>query len=547
MNSRNRILTTLVAFFSLAVAGCSGTEVSPGDTKKSESTDISTAGTFPIVKEPITIKVMVKANALVEDFATNRFSKWMEEKTNINVQWEVIPEKAAQEKLNLALASGDYPDVIMGFGVSPAQQLIYGDQGVFLSLNNYIDKFGVETKKMIQENPYVRDLISTPNGKIYSLPQVNQCFHCSYPQKMWIYKPWLDKLGLKMPTTTEEFYTVLKAFKENDPNGNGKPDEIPLAGAINAKVDEFLMNSFLYNDKSHLFLNNGKVEVTFNKPEWKEGLTYLQRLYAEKLLSPQTFTQDNNQLKQMGENPDVPILGAATAQNMGVLTQFFGKSGRWLEYVAVQPLKGPGGRQIAALNPWGLVGGTFIITNKSKNPEAVFRWADTMFNREVTLNSVFGRPEQEWRWANQDEIGINGKTAIWKRLANFGQIQNIHWAQTGPSYRPNDLRLGEAVEKDMVSQETILYKESKEKYEPYQIKAENIVPPLFFTSEQASEIADLEKTIGDYVNEMLTRFVTGDANISTEWDSYLKTLDGMNVKRYIQVYQDAYDAKYKKK
>jgi putative aldouronate transport system substrate-binding protein len=547
MRSKIHILTAVVTVLSLVVSGCSGTDVSPKEVNKAVNTDRTESGTFPIVKEPITIRVMVKANALVEDFATNWFSKWMEEKTNIKVQWEVIPENAAQEKLNLVLSSGDYPDVIMGFGVSPAQQLIYGDQGVFLPLNDYIDKYGVETKKMMQENPYIQDLISAPNGKIYSLPQVNQCYHCSMPQKMWIYKPWLDKLGLKMPTTTQEFYETLKAFKEKDPNGNGKADEIPLAGAINNNIDEFLMNAFLYNDKSHLYLNNGKVDVTFNKPEWKEGLTYLQKLYSEKLLVPQTFTQDVNQLKQMGESPDVPILGAAPALSMGVFTQFFGKSGRWREYVAVPPLKGPGGQQIAAANPWGLNGGTFIITNKSKLPEAIFRWADSMFNREVTLNSVFGRPEQEWRWAKQDELGINGKPAIWRRLANFGQIQNIHWAQTGPSYRPNDLRLGEAVDKDKPNQETILYQETKEKYEPYQVKTDKIVPPSFFTSEQASEIADLEKTIGDYVNEMQSRFITGDANISTDWNNYLKTLEGMNVKQYLQVYQDAYDAKFKKK
>ncbi|TVY11058.1 extracellular solute-binding protein [Paenibacillus cremeus] len=507
--------------------------------------DVTPGGTFPIVKEPITIKVMVKANALVEDFATNWFTKTLEAKTNIKVDWEIVPENAAQEKLNLVLSSGDYPDVIMGFGVSPAQQLIYGDQGVFLALNNYIDKYGVETKKMFQENPYVKDLITAPSGKIYSLPQVNQCYHCSMPQKMWIYKPWLDKLGLKMPTTTEEFYQVLKAFKEKDPNGNGKADEIPYAGAITTKIDEFLMNAFLYNDKTHLFLNNGKVEVTFNKPEWKEGLIYLHRLYAEKLIAPQTFTQDANQLKQMGESPDVPILGSATALTMGVFTQFFGKSNRWLEYVAVPPLKGPSGKQITAPNPWGLAGGTFIITNKSKHPEAIFRWADAMYNREVTLDSVFGRPDQEWRWAKPEEIGINGKPAIWKRLANFGQVQNIHWAQTGPSYRPNDLRLGEAIDKGTMSQETILFQETKDKYDPYQVKTENILQPLFFTSEQAAEIADLEKTIGDYVNEMMSRFITGDANIATDWDNYLKTLDGMNLKRYLQVYQTAYDSRKK--
>ncbi len=81
---------------------------------------------------------------------------------------------------------------------------------------------------------FYKDLITAPDGNIYALPQVNECYHCMYQQRMWIYKPWLDKLGLKMPTTTDEFYEVLKAFKTKDPNGNGKADEIPLSGSIQA-------------------------------------------------------------------------------------------------------------------------------------------------------------------------------------------------------------------------------------------------------------------------------------------------------------------------
>jgi len=67
--------------------------------------------------------------------------------------------------------------------------------------------------------------------------------------KMWLYKPWVDKLGLEWPETTEDFYNVLKAFKEQDPNGNGKADEVPLLGATTSwRTDPFgfLMNSFVY-------------------------------------------------------------------------------------------------------------------------------------------------------------------------------------------------------------------------------------------------------------------------------------------------------------
>lgn len=85
--------------------------------------------------------------------------------------------------------------------------------------------------------------------------------------------------------------------------------------------------------------------------------------------------------------------------------------------------------------------------------------------------------------------------------------------------------------------------------EPNQMPIDKVLPPVFFTADQASEIADLEKTILDHVKEMMARFVTGDSDIDKKnWDSYVKkNLDNMNLKRYLEVYQQAYDAKNKKK
>lgn len=151
--------------------------------------------------------------------------------------------------------------------------------------------------------------VTAIDGNIYALPEVNDCYHCSMSQKMWIYEPWLKKLGLEMPKTTDELYNVLKAFKENDPNGNGKKDEIPLSitqKSWRSTIDAFLMNSFIYNpvygsSSKHMFIKDGKLDVAFNKPEWREGLRYLNKLYKEGLIAPESFTQDENQLIQQGK------------------------------------------------------------------------------------------------------------------------------------------------------------------------------------------------------------------------------------------------------
>lgn len=552
------VLIATILMLSAVLSACSSSNngnkpSSSGTPASTASTDVLTEpGTYPITKEKVTLKVMVRGNPLVEDFSTNEFTKWYEEKTNVHIEWEVVPEQSMQEKLNLVLASEDYPDVILGMNVSPAQEMIYGSQGVFLPLNDLIEKQGTQTKKLFADRPEIKAAITAPGGNIYSLPEINECYHCTMSQKMWIYEPWLEKLNLKMPTTTEELYNVLKAFKTQDPNGNKKADEIPLSispKSWRSSIDSFLMNSFVYNPMygttKRLYVQDGKLDVSFTNPEWKEGLKYMNKLYSEGLISPESFTQDDNQLIQMGENPDTVILGASTGGHQGVFTQLLGESGRWNEYSTVPVLKGPAGKQYAPNDATGMTTGSFLITNKAKNPELALRWVDGLFEYEHTLRSNYGRPGEEWRDATDGEIGINGQAAKWSELKSYGEVQNVNWAQTGPSLRSNDFRLS-AVSKGEDDLEVILYNETKNNYEPYKSANLLTVPPLFMTNEQATEVADLSKTVNDYVDEMLARFVIGDADIDKEWDTYLKTLDSMNLKRLIEVYQEAYDAQTKK-
>lgn len=178
-----------IGSLSLAIAavavlsGCTDKAAGPQQDNAATAAKINPAGQFPIMKEKTTLKVLVKGSSFVEDFATNEYTKFLEEKTNIHIEWDIAPEKSAIEKLNLVLGSGDLPDVIMGFDISPTQQLIYGNTGEFLDLTKYIDQYGTETKKMFEKLPYVKEAITAPGGKIFGLPQVNECFHCSMSQK----------------------------------------------------------------------------------------------------------------------------------------------------------------------------------------------------------------------------------------------------------------------------------------------------------------------------------------------------------------------------
>lgn len=531
----------VVLIFLVLLAACNNEEKTGGKANDVKDIELTEPGTFPITKEKVTMRVLVPSHALVEDYKTNKFTKWYEEKTNVHIEWEVIPSQNAEEKLNLVLSSGDLPDVIMNSPVTLSQLMIYGSQGMFLPLNDLIQDYGTDVKSFLDGRPDILESITAPDGNIYSMPYINECYHCTLAQKLWIYQPWLDELGLEMPETTEEFYQVLKAFKEQDPNGNGKQDEIPIAGNKDLwPFPSYLMDPFIYNV---MYVENGKIQVPYTKPEWKEGLKYIHQLYDEGLMAKESLTQDQDQLKRLGNSKET-ILGMAMGYWQGDFMTGGGNSGKWLDYVAVPPLKGPDGNRVSWYQPPVPGRASFIITNQAKYPEVALRWAEGFYQEEVTLRAVIGEKDKDWRWAEEGEVGINGKPAKWVRLASYGEVQNTHWAQQGPVIRTNEFRLSEMTTDDQPL-EALLYKETKEKYEPYKPDEDMIVPPLYFNEEQSAELAEIEATIQNFVDESNARFISGDDDIDKGWDQYLATLEGMNLDRYIEIYQEAFDEKYK--
>ena len=416
-----------------------------------------------------------------------------------------------------------------------------------------IDEYGVETKRVLSETPEFWDLITQSNGSIYALPEIDDCFHCKYPNKMWVYGPWLDTLGIDMPKTTDEFRDMLSAFKNNDPNGNGQADEIPFmgqtVGSAQSSIMIFMMNAFIYTDTTMLYTDDNVVKAAFDKPEWREGIRFLNSLYGAGLLAPETFTQDQSQLKQFNGGDDIrigvfPELCPWNSLPSDVTDE------RWINYIGIQPLKGPGGVQAARSDLYNLgPANSFVITSACKYPDIAFRWADTLYIQENTLRKYYGRPDMEWRYAEPDEMGINGLPAIWATLSKsggeFDQPNTSSWAHIAPHARTDAFRLGQVITGDpKFHTEAVLFRETKTNYEPFAADIRTIMPPLIYTEEQSNELVDLKVTIENFVNEMFARFITGDADIETQWDSYVDQLMSMNLERYIQIQQEAYDSKW---
>lgn len=541
MNRKIWLTLIVFSFLTAAPVFANGGTEDAEDVKQA----VSPPGVFPIVEEKITITAFMPAGGgMVEDFQDNDFTRYIEEKTNILIDIEAA-ENAVQKR-NILLASGDYPDVFINGAFSKAEQQVYGSQGIFIPLNNLIERYGVNTREVFAAYPRIEANFTMPSGDIYSLPNINDCFHCSLARKMWIYQPWLDTLGLAAPTTTEEFKQVLIAFRDRDPNGNGLRDEIPLSGAVNGwntDVHGFIMNSFIYIGENGMSLEGGRITASYVQPAWREGLRYLNELYDEGLLSGDAFIQDGSQYTLLGENPDAVILGAGPGGFMGSFTNLQGESGRWLEYKTVPALEGPEGVRFASYFPnFGYV--SWTITDRAANPEAAFRLGDAFYEKDFVYHNLLGREGIDWAWAEEGELGINGLPGIWKPLVGRNEIgKTSWWDQRGPYVFTRAERLGRVnTGEESLALELILFEETRDKLEPYQVSLDRIIPPLAYGEDAAAEVVEIGTALDNYVAEMTARFIIGDADIEADWDDYLAEFERIGLDRYIELMQEAFDS-----
>ncbi|HBP39204.1 MAG TPA: ABC transporter substrate-binding protein, partial [Clostridiales bacterium] len=140
------------------------------------------------------------------------------------------------------------------------------------------------------------------------------------------------------------------------------------------------------------------------------------------------------------------------------------------------------------------------------------------------------------------KLGINGEPALYEQLVALAD-KNRSWNQIGLTYRTSDLRLGvlATAESEL---EIILYDESKANYYPYLPSDDELMPKLTYDEAEAAELSMYETAIKSYLQEMTAKFITGESDIETGWDSYLSELEEIGLDNMLAIYQAAYDDKY---
>jgi putative aldouronate transport system substrate-binding protein len=538
-----------------SLAGCkkSVQNVAPNSSKDSAATSsggtgVSAKGVLPITKEKTELTVFLDQSPTVESYDTNKFTQYLEQQTNVHVNWQLVPSKDKTQKLNVLLASGGkLPDVFMG-GVPNETLVEYASQGTFIPLNKYIDTQSEYFVKILQETPGLKELLTAPDGNIYSLQNVSKSIPNAYSRRMWINEQWLKNLGLKMPTTTQEFKDVLIAFKNQDPNKNGKKDEIPMMGSTNGWntwFDYFIMNSFIeYNNRDNPYnVVNGKIVPAYDKEEYRNGLRYLKSLVSEGLYDPVSFTQDINQLKQQFENESSALIGAVPSGGPNSHANMAGK--RYREYAAVPPLKGPNGLQLASYNPYTYImyGNTFVITKDCKVPEVAFKWADFMYNRDVAMRSRLGEPGTDWVPAAQGKVDLENKPALFRPILLWGNPQKSHWENHNPTIE-DFADKGERSD-DPYELQRYLFEATNNSYKPYTPAMDTIIPPMIYTADDSKRLNEINTPLKTYIAECRDKFVTGKMDLDKDWDNYLSQLKKIGYEEVVKIMQARYD-KWKK-
>ncbi|WP_165842304.1 extracellular solute-binding protein [Paenibacillus xerothermodurans] len=545
---KKRVSRSLLAYVLLGgtLAGCSGggTEAEPAlDTTESAGTE---SLSLPIVEKPITIKWYQRnyVETELKSMGEMEAFKELEKRTGIHIEFVHPPNSGNNEALNVMLATGDYPDVIFWdwAGVPRGLTGLIND-GVAIKLNDYLDKYAPNYKKALEKYPEVKKYVTLDDGTYPSFFQLDpDPMRTSY-NGLIIRKDWLDKLGLQPPTTIDEWHNVLRAFKEKDPNGNGKADEIPYSiakapsgtalGGIGSGMSEFtaawgILDGF-YKDPA-----SGKLLYGPLQPQYKDYLTTMANWYEEGLIDSEFASTDSKGLTTKLQNELVGTTYGSLGSLIGNTTTVARTKNPNFSLIGVKPPIGPAGKPYNyAASTIQKVGLSAIISTSSKYPKEIVRLIDYMYSDE-------GQALLNW--------GIEGKSYTVKD-GNKTYTDDIMRNKDGKApqqaiyhYATPVFGHTKVMEYDAWSQISLPFPEQKESIKTFASADTSLNTPttLSFTAEESSTLGSIMSDINTYKQETVLRILMGTDPVS-KIDELQERLKSMGIEEAGQIYQAAYD------
>jgi putative aldouronate transport system substrate-binding protein len=527
---RTILASSAVLASSTALAACSsdgdaGEDSAIADQIAEPDENINPEG-LPIVDEATTISFMTRRpNASAEDWNEVAAAQEMQKLTNLEVDWGLVPEESAIERRNLMLTSGDYPEAFYRTGIPGGDIAKYGEQGVFVPLNELIDTYMPNLTARMEEHPAIRTGLTFPDGNIYSLPGIYdpETLGLRHQTKLWARQDWLDRFGMSAPETLEEFQAYLDEAVGTVDGAIGLSAQgigsimVCLYGAFgisNQGTDAGLVD---------LDPDSSAVRYFPATEGYRELLTYLNGLHGKGLLQPDVFSSD---VAAFTANGTEGLLAACAVQ---APAGYFGAEGE--NYIALKPLVKEAGADPA----WHAVRselasiGNFVMTDRAEHPIEIARWMDSWYGEDgakLFFLGIEGESYQETDGRYELIPELLEGTSVDEALKPYV----LYLGGSYPGWATDTWFRGVETSEQSTDGAKVV--------EPFALK--EVWPAFTFSAEESRQITTIGNDIAKYADESLAAFVTGDRSLD-EWDDHLATFEQIGLPDYEKAHQSAYD------
>lgn len=415
------------------------------------------------------------------------------------------------------MASKPLPDIIHGTSKNLDD---LGRMGGLIPLEDLIDKYAPNIKKLFEEHPEARNQALCSDGHIYFIPGslsgIDQ--EAVTSKGFFIRTDWLKKLGLEAPKTVDEMYTVLKAFKEKDPNGNGQADEIPYFVRQEGVTDLFQLFGAYYSwhDNKDGTVSYGRVDE-----EYKNAIRELAKWYKEGLIDKEIYSRGTQARQQL-----------LSQDNGGMTHDWISSTAKMGEtynigWDVILPPADVNGvvKEVRSRSPFHGLG--WGISKDNKHIEQTMKYFDFWMSEEGrTLNS-FGVEGIHYNVVDgkkvfTDEV-LNSADGVPTYMRNQGQVEIGTIGSIDAEYQG-------------------MTEAGKKGFDLYQnsgvVRAEGI--DVSFTEEENEKRASIISNIDTYVSEMEQKWILGTSNVDADWDTYVKTIKDFGYDELYKIYNTAH-------
>lgn len=494
----------------------------------------------------VKLTALITKHPLTKDLKDIEWLQEAEERAGVEIKWEEVMADWDQKK-GAMLAGGDVPDLIIGpNAITDADFAKF--TGLFEDLTPLIESDGPNVQAMFDNKPQTKALATQPSGEVFGLPKYQRLWPDTATMQ-FINQQWLDNLGLEVPTTWDELFDVLMAFKEEDANGNEDPnDEIPMdfAPVGTTGFGYFHPTALLGSTGMTItggggqgyFLEDGEVKNLFVDDRFKDVIAFLNRLYSNGLINEEVFTQDYTKYQSLarGEENTAKIgytFGWESTDRFGVALAD--------QYTTFAPMQQSDSSNVELSWTYDYnelnYGVNFVaMSSQTGDKEAAMRFVNELYDPEVSLQVLFGSIGPNIEKADDGSYKVlppadeSMDPGTWKWTST--------WADNGPMYIADSLEVELGTDMQSVNEQQAPISEVFA-----DLDVENNVFPGMFLKYSTEDNNQMSLINTDLMNLGMSKFgewVT-QGGIDNQWDSYVNEMNEIGLQTNLDIIQTYYD------